>query len=210
MNQRGRDRNRRTKKDFIIKRLIAFGCSFTTGHGLSDIHVPEDLTEEFTDVSQFSWANVLADMCDVPRVIKAYPGSSNKRMAHDALTFDYQAGDHVFILWTSTARTCVLESSEKARMMMPNIVEYASYYTKFYEDYDCIFMDTLYKKAVTQYLKERGIKYTFSYFSKDDNPIDEGLYHKEYCIKFGRCDGWHGSQEAHYNFAKDIYAGLAQ
>jgi hypothetical protein len=94
-----------------MARLIAFGCSNTYGEGLVDCW---DAIEKRpgNKPSQYAWPSVLGKLLRVDEVINlAMPGASNKRIWYNAISFDYQENDVVFLHWSFLERDCFFDSS---------------------------------------------------------------------------------------------------
>lgn len=94
-----------------MARLIAFGCSNTYGEGLVDCW---DAIKKRpgNNPSQYAWPSVLGELLGVDTVINlAVPGASNKRIWYDAISFEYEENDIVFLHWTFLDRDCFFGSA---------------------------------------------------------------------------------------------------
>ena len=90
-----------------MSRLIAFGDSFTYGHGLADCHVPVK-NWAGPNPSKFAWPQVLGDMLGLEVVNKAICGSSNVQILKEILNFeDFVSYDTVIVGWTFNMRDCI-------------------------------------------------------------------------------------------------------
>jgi|SRR6056300_1222953 len=200
--------------NYYMKRLVAFGCSSTTGQGLPDTWV--DNIVDSSLISKYSWANVLANMYNVPASIVATPAASNKKITHSVFTFNFLPEDKVFILWSIPGRTCILrDPKSKIRdiTITPPDEKYTDYYLKYYDEYDDKFMDIWYKKSVSLYLKSLNIPFQFLYFSLKHNTIEYTLDFcwEDYYNEKNICeDGVHANESAHKKFAERIYECLKE
>lgn len=143
-------------------RLIAFGDSFTYGHGLKDCYeagtgAPGPIA------SRFAYPQILGNLTNRKTFNYSYPGQSNKQMAKKAVDFEFQEDDWVIFMWTFFDRHCVFENStsptkeisawqaDDQLLTQENIdvsdeeVRLAkSYYTDFYSDYDSALTNLMY------------------------------------------------------------------
>jgi hypothetical protein len=92
-----------------MARLIAFGDSFTYGHGLDDCHIPPGLAGPTP--SKLAWPNILGDMLDFEVVNKAKPGHSNIQILRDILSFDFLPTDTIIVGWTYPERDYIFKKN---------------------------------------------------------------------------------------------------
>jgi len=197
-----------------MKRLVAFGCSSVLGQGLPDVFDPKfpDRTNPNLP-SIYSWPSVLAKLFNVDCVHKAIPGSSNKKILHDIVNFEPVEGDKYFVLWTIPVRHSILKNPNWSINMQPSQERYENYYLEYYDDYDQIFLDTLYKNYAKILLESRNIPFEFLYFQEDHNVIHQTVpvYWTKHYVADDVCeDGLHASVGAHENYAKEIYKCLTE
>ena len=69
-------------------RVIAFGCSFTFGHGLPDCFNPPKNPGKAP--SKYAWPSLVANELNVKCINKSLPGSSNKRIWHNIGKFKFK------------------------------------------------------------------------------------------------------------------------
>lgn len=149
----------------MIKRIIAYGDSFTAGHGVKE-------TE--------AWPIVLGKMMGVPVNNRGIRGGSNK-LSIVKLLNDFSAiGDPSEVLvafsWTSASRTCfynhgwqnVLPNFEDKDVRVNNYAK--KYYGHIYNDVDVLSDIVLQQIFLTSFFKERNIKYFFVNSLKDVSP----------------------------------------
>lgn len=85
-----------------MSRLIAFGCSYTYGHGLVDCHIDPD--KPGPTHSKLAWPSLLANMLNVELVNCSNPGASNLNILWKLLNFDFQQDDMCVVMWTHFGR----------------------------------------------------------------------------------------------------------
>jgi hypothetical protein len=85
-----------------MSRLLAFGCSFTYGHGLEDCATGDWQKD---GPSKFGWPSLLAKKLDLEVVNKSRSGSSNKEIWNTILETEILPTDLIFINWTYENRT---------------------------------------------------------------------------------------------------------
>jgi hypothetical protein len=90
-------------------RIIAFGCSYTYGHGLSDCLKNDKITQG-SNPSKLAFPSLLAKQLDCQTVNLGKSGNSNKEIWHDILNFKFQEEDIAVITWTYFSRFCIIKS----------------------------------------------------------------------------------------------------
>ena len=142
-------------------RLIAFGDSFTYGHGLKDCYEAGGAPGPIA--SRFSYPQILANLEKRKCINYSYPGQSNKQMAKKAVDFEYEKDDWVIFMWTFFDRHCVFENRKDSpkeisawhaddELLKQEDIDVTdeqvrvakSYYSDFYTDYDCAMSNLLY------------------------------------------------------------------
>ena len=91
-----------------MKRLIAFGCSYTYGEALSD-----NLNKRRGHPSKYAWPNVLSENLNRQCINIGEPGASNKKICYNIHNFDFRPDDIVVIMWTHLNRSCILHDDPK-------------------------------------------------------------------------------------------------
>ena len=94
----------------MYHRIVAFGCSNTYGHGLSDCTV-EGTDKAGPVASKFAWP-ALVDS-NKPYLNLSKPGSSNKQIAMDCLAQEFIETDIVIFVWTYAVRTFYVNKSKE-------------------------------------------------------------------------------------------------
>ena len=177
-------------------RLIAFGCSFTFGHGLEDCW-DENYQSCGKYPSNLAWPSVLAQILKKECVNMSLPGSSNKLILSRITNFEFQKKDIAVILWSKTPRVSIFtnkdhyvnlstayiqDRKDKHDYFWQTIENYTgynkeeyinlnkTYYTDYYEEYDALHDQFVRMNFVHNYLKKYKIK---SYHLMMDTEIKE-------------------------------------
>lgn len=82
-----------------MSRLIAFGCSYTYGHGLPDC-TDETGLGAGNQPSQFAWPKLLADKLDLDILNMSKPGAGNTEILWKILNFKFDPDDFCVIMWS--------------------------------------------------------------------------------------------------------------
>jgi hypothetical protein len=86
-----------------MTRLVAFGCSFTYGHGLPDC---TDGTSGYgPNPSNAAWPKLLADKLDYTVVNMGKPGAGNTEILWRLLNFKFEVDDVCVIMWSYFSRS---------------------------------------------------------------------------------------------------------
>jgi hypothetical protein len=88
-----------------IKRIVAFGCSLTYGHGLPDCHIPPD--QPGNSPSKHAWPAVVADRLTAEVDNQSRCGSGNLEILYKLLSYKFQPGDIAVIMWSFTNRDLI-------------------------------------------------------------------------------------------------------
>lgn len=81
----------------MVNRLIAFGCSFTYGHGLPDCTIGEKTGPA---PSQLGWPAILGNMLNSEVINLGVPGASNLEILYHLLNFEFKENDTAVIMWS--------------------------------------------------------------------------------------------------------------
>lgn len=146
-----------------MARLIAFGCSLTYGHGLSDCFIPPSFPGK--EPSKFAWPSLVADSLELAVVNNGECGSSNKQILYRTLDFPFEVTDTVIFLWSFFRRSVIFNKTANS-LIIPNISECADYY-KLHSDYDLFMETTLSIAHANLFLTNKKIK-TYNFFFEDD------------------------------------------
>ena len=201
-----------------MSRLIAFGCSNTYGHGLSDCYIPPD--QPGPVASKTAWPSTLGKLLNVKEVInQGNPGASNKLIWKTIVDFNFKQDDLVFINWSHLNRHCVFGEVYNT-YIGPWVNEKGSkfYYKHLYSELDSKL--EFYNRAdhAKRYLDSLNIK-NFHLLMRG-KIIDNTLLHKPSwfsvdCLTTSlsdlreihpmALDGRHPGQLAHNQYANEIY-----
>jgi hypothetical protein len=136
-------------------RLIAFGCSLTYGHGLSDCIIPP--YSPGPSPSKLAWPAIIASELKIELINLSTLGSSNKRIWHNIINFNFKTDDIVFIMWSYPERDCILKSTNSYTDIGRWIDNCKIYYNNYYSKYDSDTMTKLYINHANQYLNDKKI-----------------------------------------------------
>lgn len=89
-----------------MSRLIAFGCSITYGHALSDCYIPP--YSAGYEPSKLAYPQLVADNLNLECINTSHSGSSNKDIWHKVVTFEFQPDDVILLQWTYPDRTAII------------------------------------------------------------------------------------------------------
>jgi len=163
-----------------MKRLLAFGCSNTQGHGLPGF----SWKQHSRTASTLAWPQFLSDRLDRTCDNQGYTGASNKLIADFIVNQDYKQDDLVVVLWTSFTRSHVFMDNGKKMRLLPSDCEKSArdsqgweynpkitklFYRHFYAERD-FFRDNLVEiNFAKQYLDSIHIEnYHFCWDPDDD------------------------------------------
>lgn len=202
-----------------MSRLIAFGCSLTYGHGLPDCIVPP--LDPGLEPSKLAWPNIVANNLNLECVNNSSPGSSNKRIWHSIINFNFEKDDLVFVLWSYGERYAILKDKDSIEDVAVWIdsKESRAYYKNLYTDYDSSMQSRLYVSHSNLFLKEQGITVYNLVTNKNYNDIftlvDQTIHHlplylcDNYIGKYPLAlDNNHPGAECHKAFATDILENI--
>jgi hypothetical protein len=150
-----------------MNRLIAFGCSNTYGHGLSDCIDPP--FNPGPEPSKYAWPSHLAKLLNLNLVNKSICGASNFEILYNILNFKFEPTDSVIILWTTFARDLLfLNNSELPKY--PLLKPIGTWMTKekngidikpwlmLYNSYDLIIRSLFHIHHAENYLENLNLK----------------------------------------------------
>lgn len=149
-------------------RLVAFGCSITYGHGLSDCLVPGN--GPGLNTSKLAWPELVADKLGIKCVNQAKCGSSNQRILHSILEFDFEPGDIAAILWSFKGRSMVMMDDAQPRDILPSHnpaseMDFINAYYSVHSDTDMSYQTIRSMSHASLYLKSRNIQVASIYHS---------------------------------------------
>lgn len=97
-----------------MSRLVAFGCSFTYGHGLRDCDYDSEHATDPRAIdtsSLHAWPEVAASQLGMHCVNLSRPGESNRYIAQCFVDFDFQPTDIAVVMWTLFPRRSFIQDN---------------------------------------------------------------------------------------------------
>jgi hypothetical protein len=149
-------------------RIIAFGCSCTYGHGLSDCLTDDKVTQGPTH-SKLAYPSVLSKKLKCDYINLGKSGNSNKEIWHDVINFDFQKDDIAVVTWTYFSRFCIIKD-DSIKRINPWLDDSKAFYMNYSNRHDMIvdFYNRL--NHLNFYLDSKGIKnYNFVIEELDKN-----------------------------------------
>ena len=201
-----------------MSRLVAFGCSFTYGHGLEDCYKPPNRHGPFP--SKTAWPSTLGKLLNVDTVInKGSPGASNKLIWKTVLDFDFQQDDIVFINWSYPNRYCIFEDFKNKHIPIGPWFDNKQnkvYYKQLYTDVDHIIDFFNRSDHVKRYLDSLNIKnfHAITLFNKEPINLTPKWYNvdilKSCFLTISQhyplaLDNAHPGQAAHDHYANGLF-----
>lgn len=89
--------------------LVAFGCSLTFGHGLSDCFIPPVFPGKAP--SQLSWPTLIANKLGISCSNNSSPGASNFEIALSILSYEFNKDDLCFVMWSYPDRDVIVHDN---------------------------------------------------------------------------------------------------
>jgi hypothetical protein len=137
-------------------RIIAFGCSYTYGHGLTDCLEKDKITQG-PFPSKLAFPSLLAKKLNCESVNIGKSGNSNKEIWHNILNFKFQKNDIAVVTWTYFSRFCIIRSDD-IRRINPWKDEEKLFYMNYSNRHDMILDFYGRLNHISSYLKNIGIQ----------------------------------------------------
>jgi hypothetical protein len=154
-----------------MSKIIAFGCSFTYGHGLSDCWKGNSRAGDFA--SKKSWPSLLANFLNKECVNLSYPGCSNIGILNSVLSYKFEENDIVVILWTYTDRDLVFQLDESPiRILVGVDSNLIRPWSEVHNTYDLEIRSWFNIHHVYHYLKNINVKFYFLRINLKNNIPD--------------------------------------
>ena len=205
-----------------MERLVAFGCSNTFGHGLSDCWHPTT-NGPGPNPSKFAWPQLLADKMNKECVNLSECGSSNLKILHTILNFQYEPTDLIMVMWSHDNRDVIFTSPTTyvplGSWMTHDLIKP---FTELHNPYNSSVRSWMYIHHAYLFLQAKKLKF---HFIAHYAPSKEFLtYKSEYTseIKFKKLtaglfrnkypkalDNGHMGEEGHREFANSLYAEIS-
>jgi len=202
-----------------MERLIAFGCSNTYGHGLSDCWHPA-INGPGPSPSKFAWPQVLADKLNKECINLSQCGSSNLKILHNILNFKYLPTDLVMVMWSNEHRDVIFTSPTSdialGSWMTHGLIKP---FTELLNPYNSSIRSWMSIHHAHMFLKDKNLKF---HFIAHHTPSVEFRIHKpEYTSEiklkntpyYGKypkaLDNVHLGEEGHREFANSLYSEIS-
>ena len=137
-------------------RIVAFGCSYTYGHGLTDCLEEDKLTQGPTP-SKLAFPSLLAKKLNCETINLGKSGNSNKEIWYDILNFKFQENDIAIITWTYFSRFCIIKT-DNIRRINPWKEEEKLFYMNYSNRHDMVIDFYGRLNHVSSYLTNLSIK----------------------------------------------------
>lgn len=140
-------------------RLIAFGCSYTFGHGLPDC-IGSDIMAPGLMPSQYAYPSLIATVTNRRIINLSRPGSSNKEIAYRIQNFKFNKSDMVLLSWTHSERSMIALENSESHILGPWCPDKKSklYYKHFYNVEEERFTTELYYSWANLFLLNKVYK----------------------------------------------------
>lgn len=190
-------------------RVIAFGCSYTYGHGLSDCLDNNGLPGPLP--SKLAYPSLLASKLNYDCINLGKSGNSNKEIWNDILNFSFQQGDVAIITWTYYSRFCIIKDKQIKRINPWNN-EDKIFYMNYSNRHDMItdFYGRL--NHISFYLDSIGIQ-NYNYVIEDLESIKPIWNTSNILGVFKKIDEaddlCHPGVKSHQSFANDIFTQIS-
>ena len=186
-------------------RIVAFGCSYTYGHGLPDCL--DNDGHPGTNDSKLAFPALVAKKLECEYVNLGKSGSSNKEIWNDILNFNFKEGDIALVTWTYYSRFCIIKSNRTKRINPWNEQDKPFYMN--YSNRNDLLLDFYTRlNHVNTYLQNKDIK-SLNYIIENNkekspewNTVDIlGLFEKI----DEAADKCHPGEHSHIVFADEIH-----
>ena len=186
-------------------RIIAFGCSYTYGHGLPDCLDKDGYPGVYP--SNFAFPALLSKKLNCEYINLGKSGNSNKEIWHDILNFQFRENDISIVTWTYYDRYCIIKP-DKIQRINPWIKKERIFYMNYNNRNDMIldFYNRL--NHIQLYLDK--IKITnLNYIVEENNMLPPDWNFTNIIGKFEMLDkatdNCHPGIQSHAVFADEIY-----
>lgn len=186
-------------------RIIAFGCSYTYGHGLPDC--PDDNGSPGPVHSKIAFPSLVAQRLDCNYVNLGKSGNSNKEIWNDILQFDFRENDIALITWTYYSRFCIIKS-DKVQRINPWNTRDKLFFMNYSNRNDMLLDFYTRLNHINAYLQNKKIK-SFNYVIEDNEKNTPEWSTVDILGLFKKIDEaddkCHPGVDSHTIFASEIY-----
>lgn len=152
-----------------IKRIVAFGCSITYGHGLPDCCI--NVTEAGPEPSKLAWPALVAKDLNVPVDNKGILGASNLEILYTLLQYPFAPGDIAVIMWSFASRDLLFgrKLPFRKQQLIPvgawQTTSIARHWMMAHCNDDIAVRSWLYLHHASLFLKDKGVTF-FNFFTE--------------------------------------------
>ena len=202
-----------------MTKIVAFGCSYTYGHGLHDCH-DRKTNGAGPRPSNYTYVQHLARRLRINTVLNlAEPGVGNKYIMHkiDTNLHNIDKEDLVIIQWSFIERYSILHNSEDIKNLGPWKVDHdkisSGYYKHLYSEYDHRKHAGWYINCANAMLKHKGVTRVINTEPPDEQfdksvIIDQDNYWEnslpDYRVDWANDDS-HPGLNSHRGYAEAMY-----
>lgn len=141
-----------------MNRIIALGCSYTYGHGLSDC-IHSDRTSPGPCPSKLGFPAIVATHLERKLVNLSSPGAGDKHIMHIANNFIFRPSDICLMQWSHGNRYCIIKQHKTVDLgVWQDNKPARSYYKFMYDQWDTDTMRDVYIDYINLKLKDIGVK----------------------------------------------------
>lgn len=143
-----------------MNKLVAFGCSYTYGHGLVDCLDPP--YNPGPNPSKFAWPTLVAEKRGQECVNKSRPGASNYEILDTILHYPFTENDTVVVMWTFFSRDMLIDDSGKSVYVYAgNGDTISDKWLDLHTNADLATKSWVYMHHAHQHLKTKNVKFHF-------------------------------------------------
>jgi lysophospholipase L1-like esterase len=185
-----------------IKRIVAFGCSATSGQGLED--------------NKFSWPLILGNKLNLDVDNRGIPGASNTEILYNILNYKFLETDLIINLWTFPIRDVIFNENGFRQIGAWDNDDLVKHYFLVHSEYDIAIRSWYSIHQATLYLNKINLK-SLNLL----NDYNELIKYKPSYIDVSVCnirveklkidkatDNFHPGIKSHINIANAILAYL--
>jgi hypothetical protein len=204
-----------------MKTLWTFGCSHTLGHGLPDCI--DDKGDPIPTPSQYAWPVHLSKLLNIPVINNSHAGIGPKAVWNNIINSNIKPDDIIVIMWPcwESRIDLLIDPSAKSNHSLQIqpvrawVKEDEYYFDNYYHTYDrWIEFHLLARHIQDNYSKNNKLiqtSYNVYHKSKglntnlcvDFTEIAFGMH--KYCAMPLALDNQHLGEQAHEDFAQDLY-----
>jgi hypothetical protein len=192
-----------------IKRIVAFGCSATSGQGL-------DHPIEYNRPSKLSWPSILGDKLNLEVDNRGIPGASNSEILYNILNYKFLETDLVIVLWTFPIRDIIFDKTGFRKIGAWDNADLIKYYFLVHTEYDIAVRSWHHIHQTTLYLEKLNLQFLNVF-----NDYNELIKYKPIYINAPICDirienlkidkaldNFHPGVRSHINIANSLLSYL--